>query len=97
MRTPRPAARTMALVGLTDIFWEIHEPLFLEALGSADRITAIGAPSIADAITLRDDGHATSIMLARSDFGVLRIAPCLFLLVAGPEEIDADLLAVDPG
>ena len=55
------------------------------------------AASIADAITVGDDGHATSIMPARSDFGVLRIAPCLFLLVARPEEIDADLVAIDPG
>jgi hypothetical protein len=33
----------MALLGLTDILG-IHEPLFLEGLGGADHITAIGAP-----------------------------------------------------
>src|SRR5712671_1665292 len=102
MRTPRPAARTMALVGgLIDISGN-SRTVVQGAPGGADHITAIGGgAATVDAITVRRDNCATgaAVRLARSDLGVQRrVTPGrLFLLVALLEEIDTDLIAVDPG
>src|ERR1700712_5420479 len=94
MRTPRPAARTMALVGVTDI--------------RNSRIVVLGRRrayhgdwsrlSVGDAIAVRHDGCATG-MSSWSDFrGGRRAAPVgPLLLLAGLEEIHGDLVAIDPG
>src|ERR1700682_1909974 len=95
MRTPSPAARTMAFVGLTDIFRDFSNRVcgWCRSYHGDSR-----GLLVVDAIAIRRDGCATR-KLPRSDFRSLRrTAPCrLFFLVAGFEEIDADLIAIDPG
>src|ERR1700722_5804053 len=94
MRTPRPAARTMARVGLTDIIRSFLELLLLDLQIISRRF----APRIAivDALAAPCDDCATR--MRRSDFlGMRRVAFRLFLLVVRPDETDADLVAVDPG
>src|SRR6201994_2556032 len=91
MRKPRPAARTMALVGLTDI-WKISvvsQPLSIARRFGQDRCM--------EAIVAADDGCTTAGQVRKS--GVRAGAPGMFLLlaVAVLQEGDADLVAIDPG
>src|SRR5258708_23844387 len=75
MRAPRPAARTMALVGLTDIS-EFSRTVVL--FDSQNHITAIRAahrPSIA----VPDDGCATSAAAQTSASWVGRLPAFFFL------------------
>src|SRR5258705_4529565 len=94
MRTPSPAARTMALAGLTDISG-VSRTVFVAAWIIS---RGFAEATARHAVTDGHDRYATET-LPRSDFRGLRQTTlrCLFLLVAGLEEVDADLIAVDPG
>src|SRR5664279_2142445 len=91
MRRPRPAARTMALVGLVAIS---------EISGLVEEIISrrFGWRIAGHAIAVRHDGCATGASDG-SDFHHTGRTTMrrLFLLVGGSQEIDADLIAVDPG
>src|SRR5450759_178840 len=78
MRTPSPAARTMALKGLTDISGISRIVIF--GLRGSYHGDSHGA-SIVDAITAPDDGYATSMRGAQTSApcGVLRRAVFFFL------------------
>src|ERR1044072_6282941 len=89
MRRPRPAARTMALVGLTDIqgISVVFSPPFIAwRFGRDSCIKAIVAP---------DDDRTTA--LPGGNLGIRAGAPLLLLAVTMLEEGHADLVAIDPG
>src|SRR2546423_4531467 len=101
IRRPRPAARTMAFLGVTDIrFLKTDQRCGSYHGDSTD-------PATVRAIVIADDGCKTTAarggnkriwVRGRSRVGGLRAALAgLLLLVALLEEIDADLVAIDPG
>src|SRR4029078_8524796 len=93
MRTPSPAASTMALVGLTDILGFSATPrcwIHKHTTGFVSHTAMV------EALTARRDGYATPCgALALRDLRRALGRP--FFPVAGLEEIDADLVAIDPG
>src|SRR5450756_397957 len=108
MRRPRPAARTMALVGLTDMFWTFSKECLQ---GLSARSPAIGANAIegreyhadsrellflafAARLASADDDSATIAPKRNSDFSGRAARRELLFLVALLEEIDADLVAI---
>src|SRR3981081_2137608 len=96
MRRPRPAARTMALVGITGM-----SGISLTIKGAPRIISRIISRRFAgysdrQAIVTGHDGRTTAPAPRTSDLGVGALG-LLFLLVGLLEEIDTDLVAIDPG
>src|SRR3954463_1752298 len=95
MRTPRPAASTIALSGLTDI-WEFLQPFCSRV--SIHSMAIRAAYRHVDALAAGHDAAAT-----RAGFRLVLHLSALrcalassLLLFAGFEKVDADLVAIDP-